>query len=172
MLELIIKTICEECGKEFIGDGGEVKKKCVEHELIEHYSADKLFNERLNNVLLDLDTHYKTKTSFSFKGVSVYEDYYGGIENISYYFNISNDNLNKDLQIDVYDYTQIPTIRDIKNAIEKHFKANIKKYYEGIVKFEDFSGGNGADDYVLDGQYMRSICQELVDKKIRITILE
>lgn len=169
---MIIKTICEECGKEFIGDGGEIKKNCVEHELMEHYNADKIFKERLSNVLYSLDNCYQTKTLYQFKGVSVYEDYYGGIENVSYYFNINNDKINKDLQIDVYDYTKIPTINDIREIIEKYFKSNIKKYYEGVVKFEDFCGGYGADDYILDGQYIRQIFNELLDKKIKITIIE
>ena len=170
--KMIIKTICEECGKEFIGDGGEIKKQCAEHELTEHYNADKIFKERLRYALSELDNCYQTATSYQFKKVSVYEDYYGNIENVSYYFSISNSEFNKGCEIDVYDYKNIPTVRDIKEEVEKYFKSNIKKHYEGVVRFEDWCGGHGADDYVIDGQYIREIFSELLDKKIKITVIE
>lgn len=167
-----IKTICEKCGKEFIGDGTEVKRTCIEHEVLEHFNAKVVFKERLEEVLCILDKHYKTETSYLFKDLSIYMDYCGSFDNISYYFNISNNNLSKDCVIVVYDYTKIPSITEIREHIEKYFKSNVKKYYEGIVQFEDFCGGDGADDYILDGQYMRDIFKELKGKKIKITIVE
>ena len=146
---MIIKIICEKCNKEFVGSDN--KKKCVEHELIEHYNANVVFKTNLAECLFQLDNIYNTNTTYSFKEISINEDYNGEIENISYCFEIINNQFKKDVQIYIYEYQCIPSISDIRSEIEKYFKSFVKKHYEGIVSYEDFLGGYGADDYILDG---------------------
>ncbi|HGD0580666.1 TPA: hypothetical protein ACH354_002329 [Clostridium perfringens] len=170
---MIFKTICEECGKEFIGDDG--LTCCVEHELIDHLNVDCIFKERLEKVLQELDKKYKTKTTYNFDGITVYDDYCGNIDNISYYFSIDNDridNSNHNFQIDTYwgDNTKvIPTFDRIKEEVEIYYQE--KGVYEGKVEYKDYYDGLFIDDYTVGGCYLKHIFKDLVGKKVKIEVI-
>ena len=176
---MIKKAVCDKCGREFIevvedGIVNNIAKECLEHELVEHFNVNKTFETELVKAISKLDSVYNTTTKYEFKDVSVYENYYNGIEKIEYTFKIENEKIkSKEVDIVIYEnYTIVPTSEKISKIIEKHFKSSVKKYYEGVVEFEEWCGGNGADDYVLDGDYMNSILRELLGKKIRILVLD
>ncbi|WP_039230611.1 hypothetical protein [Clostridium haemolyticum] len=170
---------CQYCGKEFIEteeDYGEYIRECVLHE-IEHVHIKKCFEENLKNALRILDRKYNTVSNNENYNIDAISTGYDNndINYIAYNFTLI---INKDIYKDIElwgghrEFKHCPTIQEIINEIEKYYKSNIKKTYEGVVTFEDWMGGNGANDYVLDGQYTRDIFKELLGKKIKITVVD
>lgn len=60
----------------------------------------------------------------------------------------------------------------ILKELEKYYILESEKRITGVVEFEDWCGGHGADDYIINGMYIRDIMKRLEGKKISIQILE
>lgn len=170
---MIFKTICEECGKEFIGD--DCIAECTRHELIQHHNVEEIFKARLEEVLLEMDKKYGTKTTYKFKGIDCKDcegNSYSDI--VEYEFSMSNKYFSISLDVDTFyeeDNRQAPSIEIIKNKVDKSFKEYIKQAYEGIVEYAKCWNGVKIDDYMIDGCYLKYIFKELVGKKVKIEVI-
>lgn len=171
---MIFKTICEECGKEFIGD--DCIDECTRHELIQHHNVEEIFKARLEEVLLEMDKKYGTKTTYKFEDTFIYSDYCDGAGSVLYCFNINNEKIdNQRFEIDTYIYgddkkSVVPTFDRIKEEIEIHYQE--KGVYEGKVEYKDYYDGLYIDDYTVGGCYLKHIFKDLVGKKVKIEVLD
>lgn len=170
---------CQYCGKEFVKkeeDYDDYVRECALHE-IEHLHIKEQFENNLQDAIKVLNHKYDSTSDYKNYNLDVEQLGYevDDINYIIYNFELTIDkNIQKDIQIygKYKDFKNCLATQEIIDEIEKYYKSNIKKMYEGKVTFEDWLGGNGANDYVLDGQYMRDIFAELLGKKIKITVVD
>lgn len=176
------QAVCEYCGMIFEDretndneDYYNYKQDCVAHE-ITHLDLNNKFKSNLIEALLNLDKKYNTgSVVLSIEVSACWDSYYG--KDITYDFQIKNTNITKTIthKIEVpYDKKEkIPTVTEIISSLEHHyFIPTINNKYEGIFKFEDWSGGDGADDYMIGESYMKTIFGAFKNKKVRIEVIE
>jgi len=173
------QAVCEYCGQVFDSKDYEYDNEhiseCAKHEM-SHLNLIDSFRINVKESLSILYSKYDSKSQFNKIETSVcYDDYYG--KDITYSFEFNSDKIKKSYKVSFkvdYDTNKehIPTNEEIMNEIEKYYISNIKKEYKGKVSFEDFCGGHGEDDYILDNRYIRDIFKELTGKNIEIKILD
>lgn len=173
---MIKKVICQYCGKEFLENDYEYDDyipECEIHEM-SHLNLKEKFEINLQQALNRLDQKYNCKSHYQNCSVDLYRNYNYDDE-ITYDCDFSSDKfetIHLQIKVDYEQLENVPTTETIISDIEKYYIAEIKKEYIGIVEYEDWCGGDGADDYVLDGQYMGDIFRELKGKKVLIKVLD
>lgn len=178
------QAVCEYCGKTFDKksdkeqsrkDYYNYKQDCVEHE-ITHLNLREKFVCNLSDALDFLDKKYGQTSNILKVEVSVcYDSYYG--KDITYEFKVENSAIKENIQFKItvsYDNKEeIPTSKEIIAQLEHHFFIpKIKNKYEGEFCFEDWCGGDGANDYMIGESYMRTIYEAFKGKKVRIEVIE
>lgn len=174
------QAVCEYCGKIF-----EEKKdseyyhnyeqECVEHE-ITHLNLEEDFRNNLTEVLNIIDKKYNSESKISYIKVSAcWDSYYG--KDITYEFEIRNtkiaEKITQKIEVQYNNKENIPASEEIINLLEQNFFIpTIENKYEGLVKFEDWCGGDGADDYMVGDSYISTIFKAFKGKKVRIEVIE
>ncbi len=177
---MIKKVVCKYCNKEFIKDNYEYYRylsECAEHEM-SHLNLKEEFKNNLISALNSMDKKYNCESNYWSCTVDLY--YYSNYNNddpsaVSYTSCFDSNKFEKKkitINVDYDNLEHVPTENEIIQRIEKYYVSEIKKEYSGIVEFEDWCGGYGADDYVLNGQYIKNIFEQLKGKKIKITVLD
>jgi len=173
------QAVCEYCGQIFEehtdpNDYRDYKKECIEHE-ITHLNLEEKFRNNLKNALNELDRKYHGLSTISKIDVSAcWDSYYG--RDVTYDFELHNTTLNKtiDSKIEVHysDKEKVPTSEEIINKLEQHFFIPVvNQKYEGKFTFEDYCGGDGANDFMIGESYMRTIFRAFEGKKVRIEVI-
>lgn len=174
------QAVCEYCGKVFEERiNGEnyysYKQDCVEHE-ITHLPLAKDFEYNLSCSLNELDEKYGSESNIIKIDISAcWDSYYG--KDITYEFKLENTKINKTIsekiEVPYENKESIPTKEEIMTRLEQHyFIPTLKKEYKGKVSFEDWCGGDGADDYMIGDLYVKNIFHELKGKNIEIKIVD
>lgn len=153
---------CEYCEKIF-----ENKDDCFKHEMEEHEGTDKYYriiydildelnskytmNKKINgrNIAIDTNLHECDGYEYIEVSVSFYLDDYLIAENGS------EDNI----------------IYDIKKRMEECFLDGVKNI-EGTLRYEGWQGGDGIDDYIINGVYLKDFLLNKDGKKIKIEIMD
>ena len=171
------QVVCQYCGKVFYEKdyeyGDEYLKECAIHE-VSHLNLEEKFKDKLEDAINILDKKYKSDTKLIKLNINtIYDESYYGTY-IEYKINIKINNINKQSIIEVQfeDKENIPTIKDIVDNLEKHYKSEIDKEYIGNVLYEEYCGGEGADDYMIGNQYVRDIFKQLKGKKVILKVIE
>lgn len=175
------QVVCEYCNKVFQESkdensyGNDYKQECVNHE-ITHLNLEKKFRLNLQQALKQIDEKYASNSLIERIEISAcWDSYYG--KDITYDFKVNNSKIIKVIESKIeVPYAQkemIPTSLEIINQLEHHFFIpTINKKYEGIFNFEDYMGGNGADDFMIGDSYMRTIFEAFKGKKVRIEVIK
>ena len=173
------QAVCEYCGKVFQERNDEdyydYKQDCVKHE-ITHLNLYEDFKINLTCALWELDQKYKSGSNILKIEVSAcWGSYYG--KDVTYDFEVNSTAINERIvqKIEVpYDNKEnIPTKEEIINLLEHHyFIPTIENKYEGIFKFEDWCGGDGANEHMIGDSYISTIYEAFKGKKVRIEVIE
>lgn len=175
---MIKKCICSLCQKEFDFEyyGNSYEKECFKHEVIDHLRGDIVCEDIIKSVVNELNQEYKL--NFTIKDYE-FNPYYkvwdssvcGNEIDLSFKLQTSSDIFIR-LTTTCIDGEISLTKEKITEMIKKYYIEESEKQITGVVEFEDWCGGNGADDYVINGMYLRDIMKRLKGKKILIQILE
>lgn len=174
---MIKQCVCSMCGKEFNYDdyGYDFEAECFKHEIIEHLKGDIKCKEIIEDAINDLNQKYKTDYKISEYDFNPYYSDYGLGENqISMSFILNLKSKNKQIMIEKQfeNETINLTKEDVIKEVNPYYMEDIEEKYIGVVNFEDWCGGHGADDYVINGMYVRDIMSRLKGKKIEIRIID
>lgn len=60
----------------------------------------------------------------------------------------------------------------VRTLIKEVLTGYYTNTYIGTVYYEDWCGGHGADDYMLNNIYMRDIMSRFVGKRVRISVID
>lgn len=174
------QAVCQYYGKVFeeVDENNithEYLSECATHE-VEHLNTKATFKNNLEETLKVLDNKYDSVSSYNKISVhTCYDEHYYGTD-ITYSFNLQSNKLDKNYNIEIVvqyeDKENIPATKDIIEKIEKYYICNIKKEYKGLITYEDWCGGDGADDFMIGDRYIRDVFQELRGKTIEIKILD
>lgn len=173
------QCICDFCGKVFVSNPDrtdEYKVKCFQHEVMEHMNGEEYFAELIQGCIDKLNKEYGVDFYYEDYDFNPYYENYG----------YDNDNINMSFILVVGQKRITVTFIDFKyknrkftlgeeeilKALNPYYIENVQKEYEGVLEFEDWCGGHGADDYVLNGMYMRDIMHRLKGKRISIKVLD
>jgi len=174
------QAVCEYCGQIFeehtdLNDYRDYKMECVEHE-VTHLNLEEQFRNNLKNALNKLDEKYQGLSIISKIEVDAcWDSYYG--RKVTYDFELYNTTLDKNIgsKIEVHygNKEKIPTSGEIIDKLEQHFFIPvINQKYEGEFTFEDYCGGDGANDFRIGESYMRTIFGAFEGKKVRLEVIE
>lgn len=175
---MIKQCICSLCNKKFdyTEYGEDFDRECFKHEILDHLKGDKVCENIIKEAIKDLNQKYNTKAvlmEYSFN--PYYKDYVGYDDKdnicISFKLSISSD-IFLEMDIKYVDNIFSLTKDMVLDEIEKYFIEDTYKKITGIVRFEDYCGGHGADDYRINDMYLRDIMKRLEGKKIEIRILD
>jgi hypothetical protein len=170
------KFECAFCEEEFIED-----KQCIEHE-ISHGNFKDVFEKNLNQALTELDQKYLVNSVINNIDFRCYDDWDFLPDmsyNIEYKFEISTTHDSRSMFMkkaitEHYseNYNVIDKNRLIKIIEQEFFMPELKGKYEGKFLYESYSGGDGADDFLVGEVYMKTIFQLFKDKNIRIEVID
>lgn len=174
---MIKQCVCSLCGKKFNYKdyGDDYERECFKHEVIDHLNGDKKCKRIINDTINDLNQKYKLSFSMiDYKFNPYYDDYiYSGTDEIEISFKLkTSSEIFITLIVKCTDNTINLTKEMIISEIDMYYIKESKKKIIGVVKFEDWCGGHGADDYIINGMYLRDIMKELEGKKVSIQILK
>lgn len=153
---------CDYCGKIFYD-----KQECLNHEENEHsevynykkviydtlHSLNKKYNmnKQIKENSLSIDMRQKECEGFYY--TNIYLSFYIG----DYYI---NENASEELIVD-----------KIKKDMDECFLRDVNSI-EGTLKYEGFCGGDGADDYIVNGIYLKDLLLNKEGKYIKIEITD
>lgn len=174
------QAVCEYCGMVFEEKPDNeyyynYKLACVEHE-ITHLNLEGDFRNNLKESLDRIDKKYKSESKISKINVSAcWDSYYG--KDITYDFEVKNTkidiNIIHKIEVQYNEKENVPTSDEIIKLLEHHFFIpTIDNKYEGLFRYEDFCGGDGADDFMIGESYMHTIYEAFKGKKVRIEVIE
>lgn len=153
---------CEHFGGKFYN-----KKECFDHEINEHGGLDK-YKKIIYDILNKLNQKYNMNKSIDEKelNLNIYNSECDGF----YYTEIY-------VSFDVDNYLIAACVSDdtIENIIESEMdKAFLKDInsIEGILQYEGWCGGHGADAYIINGIYLKDLLFNKSGKRIKIEIID
>jgi len=153
---------CEYCGEMFKN-----RDDCFKHEIEKHEGTERYY-KAIYNILNELNSKYDMSKNIDGQNISVDMnlcvcDGYEYIENyISFYLD--------DCLINVSGSEHI-IIHDLKNQMEQCFLDNLKNI-EGTLRHEGWCGGYGADDFIINGTYLKDFLKNKEGKHIKIEIFD
>lgn len=174
---MIKECVCSFCGMKFNYDsyGDDFERRCFKHEVLEHLNGDKKCESIIKDVVNELNEKYGVSFSvLDYNFNPYYDDYDGLVKNeieISFELRGTSDIFIR-LTVTCISNTINLTRDMILKELEKYYILESEKRITGVVEFEDWCGGHGADDYIINGMYIRDIMKRLEGKKISIQILE
>lgn len=153
---------CEYCEHKFYD-----KKECFDHEVNEHDGLDK-YKRVIYNTLSKLNQKYNMNKSIDEKelDLNIYNNECDGFyyKDIYVSFHIENHSIEA--------YVSDDTIESImESEMNKAFLQDIN-CIDGILQYEGWCGGHGADDYIINGIYLKDLLFNKDGKRIKIEITD
>lgn len=153
---------CEYCDEIF-----ENKDDCFKHEMDKHQGTDKYY-KTIYETLDELNSKYDMDKMINSRNISIDVNLCecDGFEYIETYISFCLD-----------DYlisesgSEDNVIYDIKKRMEECFLDGVKNI-EGILRHEGWCEGYGADDYIINGVYLKDFLLSKDGKKIKIEIID
>lgn len=162
---------CQITGKQF-----KDREECLRNEVKELNIKGK-YEDIFKDVIQKLNDEFSTKAELLSFDIRCYHDYYecDNIEvNAKIVSNHVEDIINYSFTdyYDYKDYTMKTSDEIYKSIRDLHFTPKIQSKYVGILSFEDYMGGHGADDYTIGEVHMRTIYNAFKGKKVELKIIE
>lgn len=153
---------CEYCGKIFYE-----KQECLNHEINEHsemYKYKKIIYDTLNSLNKKYNMNKLIKENSLIIDIKQKE-----CEGFSYA------NIDLSFYIDEYEIKETSSadliIDKIKKSMNECFLLDVNSV-EGTLDYEEFCGGDGADDYIINGIYLKDLLLNKEGKYIKIEITD
>lgn len=150
---------CEYCNETF-----EIKEECLKHEIDIHKGTEKYYS-LIRNILNELNNKYNMNKEIKSCDIDINPKFSNGYEWMSF-----------EVSIDL-DYTYLINISSSEDFIVDKIKCEMESCYldevnniEGTLMFEDWCGGDGADDYIINGVYLKDFLYGKQGKHINIQI--
>lgn len=167
---------CSLCGAEFsYAERGDCYiEDCFKHEVLDHLKGDKVCKGIIKDTINDLNQKYKIEfTMIDYRFNPYYSDY--GMEENSIEISFRLKGISTEyveLYIKCVNNEFTLTKEMLIKELNKYYVEATSESYVGVVRFEDWCGGHGADDYIINGMYIRDIMKRLEGKKISIQVLK
>lgn len=153
---------CEYCGEIF-----ENKDTCFKHEIEEHEGKEEYYNI-IYETLDELNNKYDMSKNINNRNISININSCecDGFEYIEIHVSFLLDN-----DLIIVDGVENSIIYDIKKQMEECFLNSVKNI-EGTLTHEGWCGGYGADDYIINGTYLKDFLKNKEGKYIKIEIFD
>lgn len=153
---------CEYCDETF-----ENKDDCFKHEIEKHEGTEEYY-EAIYDTLDELNSKYDMNKKIDNRSIYIDADLceVDGYEYIEVHISfcldgylISKNGSDNTIMDDIIDIMEECFLNDVKNI-------------EGTLRYEGWCGGDGADDYIINGTYLNDFLKNKKGKHIKIEIFD